>query len=100
MIHELEKETKINSNNIDFNDKETLKMFLHTKDKLYPISTKGIPEFGTKFVQKMIEIAKPCNFNDLVCVLALSYGTDTWNCNASSLIENEHKRTTKMEIRK
>ena len=33
MIHELEKETKINSNNIDFNDKETLKMFLHTNSK-------------------------------------------------------------------
>ena len=92
MIHELEKETEINSNNIDLNDKETLKMFLHANDKSYPISTNGIPEFGTKFVQKMIEIAKPCNFNDLVCISALSHGTDTWTCNASSLIENEHKR--------
>ena len=45
LIHELEKETKINSKNIDLNDKETLKMFLHANDKSYPISTNSIPEF-------------------------------------------------------
>ena len=92
LIHELEKETKINSKNIDLNDKETLKMFLHANDKSYPISAKGIPEFGTPFVQKMIETTKPSNFNDLVCISALFHGTGTWNNNASFLIENEHKR--------
>ena len=93
LIHELEKETKINSKNIDLNDKETLKMFLHANDKSYPISTNGIPEFGNPFVQKMIETTKkPCNFNDLVCISALFHGTCTWNNNASFLIENKHKR--------
>lgn len=92
LMHELEKETKINSKNIDLNDKETLKMFLHANDKSYPVSTNGIPEFGTTFVQKMIETTKPCNFNDLVCISALFHGTGTWNNNASFLIENKHKR--------
>ena len=92
MIHELEKETNTNSNDIKFDDKETLKMFLHANDKSYPISTTGIPEFGTTFVKKMIEISKPRNFNDLVCISALSHGTGTWTYNASSLIEKEHKK--------
>ena len=92
MIHELEKETNTNSNDIKFDDKETLKMFLHANDKSYPISTTGIPEFGTNFVKKMIEISKPRNFNDLVCISALSHGTGTWTYNASSLIEKEHKK--------
>ena len=92
MIYELEKETNTNSNDIKFDDKETFKMFLHANDKSYPISTTGIPEFGTTFVKKMIEISKPRNFNDLVCISALSHGTGTWTYNASSLIEKEHKK--------
>ena len=44
MIHELEKETNTNSNDIKLDDKETLKMFLHANDKSYLISTDGIPE--------------------------------------------------------
>ena len=92
MIYELEKETNTNSNDIKLDDKETLKMFLHANDKSYQISTDGIPEFGTSFVKKMIEISKPRNFNDLVCISALSHGTGTWTYNAESLIKNEHKK--------
>ena len=92
MLHELEKETNINSKNIKLDDAETLKMFLHANDKSYPISTNGIPEFGTTFIKNMIEISKPRNFNDLVCISALSHGTGTWTYNASSLIQNEHKK--------
>ena len=44
----------------------------------------------------MIEIAKPRNFNDLVCILALFHGTETWNYNASFLIKNEHKRLSEV----
>lgn len=92
MIHELEKETKISSKNINFEDKETLKLFLHGNDKNYKISINGIPEFGTEIVKKILEIAKPRNFNDLVCISALSHGTDTWNYNANTLIEKEGKK--------
>lgn len=92
MLYELEKETRISSRNIDLADKETLNTFLHANDKSYKISTNGIPEFGTTFVKKMLEIVKPRNFNDLVCVSALSHGTNTWTYNAESLIEKEGKK--------
>lgn len=92
MIHELEKETNTNSNDIKLDDRETLKMFLHANDKSYSISIDGIPEFETTFVKKMIEISKPRNINDLVCISALSHGTGTWTYNAESLIKNEHKK--------
>lgn len=92
MLYELEKKTNVYSNTIKLDDKETLEMFLHANDKSYSISTIGVPEFGTTFVKKMIEISKPRNFNDLICISALSHGTGTWTYNASSLIENEHKK--------
>ena len=92
MLYELEKKTNVDSNTIKLDDKETLKMFLHANDKSYSISTIGVPEFGTTFVKKMIEISKPRNFNDLICISALSHGTGTWTYNASSLIEKEHKK--------
>lgn len=92
MLHELEKETNTNSRNIDLQDKETLKLFLHANDKSYEISADGIPEFGKTFVKKMIEIVKPRNFNDLVCISALSHGANTWIYNASSLIGREGKK--------
>lgn len=92
MLHELEKETKINSKDIDLDDKETLKMLSHANDKNYMISTNGIPEFGTKFVKNMIEVAKPRNFNDFVCISALSHGTEIWNNNVLHLIEMKEKR--------
>ena len=96
MLYELEKETNINPKNIDLEDKETLKLFLHANDNSYEISTNGIPEFGTTFVNKMLEIIKPRNFNDLVCISALSHGTNTWTYNASSLIEKEGKKVNEV----
>ena len=92
MLYELEKKTNVDSNTIKLDDKETLKMFLHANDKSYSISTIGVPEFGTTFVKQMIEISKPRNFNDLICISALLHGTGTWTYNASSLIEKEHKK--------
>ena len=92
MLYELEKETNTSSINIKLDDKETLELFQHVNDISYPISIDGIPEFGTTFVKRMIEIAKPQNINDLVCVSALSHGSNTWIYNADSLIRKEHKK--------
>ena len=92
ILHELEKETNTSSKNIKLDDKETLKMFLHANDKSYQISTNGISEFGNVLVKKMVEIAKPRNFNELVCISALSHGSRTWNYNACLLIEEKGKK--------
>ena len=92
MLYELEKETNTNSKEIKLDDKETLELFKHANDLSYPVSIDGIPRFGTSLVKGMIEIAKPQNLNDLVCISALSNGTGTWNYNAETLIEKEHKK--------
>ena len=96
MIHELEKETNTNSKDIKLDDKETLEMFLHANDRTYSVSTNGIPEFGTTFSKRVIGITKPQNFNDLVCISALSHGTGIWIGNADLLIENESVKVSEV----
>ena len=96
MLHELEKITNVRSKNIDLKDKDTFSLFLHSNDKTYDGNLKGIPEFGTEFVSNMLEIAKPKNFNDLVCVSALSHGTNTWTNNAEKLIMYDSKKVNEV----
>ncbi len=79
-LKKLQDETKINPQDIDFDDKDTLNLFVKA-------DTRGIFDFTSDFMINMLKKAKIRNFNDLVCVSALSHGTGTWDQNAECLIK-------------
>ncbi len=79
---------------IPFDDRETLAIFsgveslgLRSDDWELPVGTAGIPEFGTRFVRKMLLDTSPHTFSELVRVSGLSHGTDVWLNNAQNLIK-------------
>ncbi|MBP5301498.1 MAG: PolC-type DNA polymerase III [Bacilli bacterium] len=81
--------------NIPLNDKRVLSLFttckeLHLKKNILNVQTgtAGLPEFGTDFVQKVLKVAKPKTFNDLVIISGITHGTDVWNNNAESLLKD------------
>ena len=81
---------------VPMNDKAVYELFLSTKSLgIDPediggsaLGTYGLPEFGTRFVMKMVEEAKPSSFADLLQISGLSHGTDVWTGNAQDLINN------------
>ena len=85
--------------NIPLNDKRVLSIFsspkeLNLKKNILKVhtGTAGLPEFGTDFVQKVLKVAKPKTFNDLVIISGITHGTDVWNNNAEILLK-ENKVT-------
>ena len=92
----LERFTGTNVMDVPMNDPAVYELFLST-DSLgitpediggAKLGTYGLPEFGTRFVMKMVEEAKPRSFADLLQISGLSHGTDVWTGNAQDLINN------------
>ena len=88
-------ETYSNTSVLDvpMNDPEVYELFNSTDslgirqgDIEAKLGTFGLPEFGTRFVMKMVEEAKPKSFADLLQISGLSHGTDVWTGNAQELI--------------
>ncbi|MGL4343114.1 MAG: PolC-type DNA polymerase III [Metamycoplasmataceae bacterium] len=97
-IRLLEKLTGINPQSIPFYDPKVISLFNSTEALgILPsdingekTGAQGIPEFGTRFVRKMLLVAKPKSFSDLVSISGLSHGTGVWKGNAEDLIINNN----------
>ncbi len=90
IMHEL---TGINFRNLPLSDPKVLSLFtspkaLNLKDNPLNFKTGAValPEFGTDFVQGILEEAKPKTFNDLLIISGISHGTNVWNGNAEDLV--------------
>ena len=95
--------THIKIEDIPMNDPEVLKIFstteslhLHNNYLNQETGAMAIPEFGTDFVRGILEKTRPTKFSDLVIISGLSHGTNVWNGNAETLINN--KTATLQEV--
>lgn len=87
--------TGVDIKSIPLTDPKVLSLF--TKDDALNLAHKylkpdngalGLPEFGTNFVRKVLRVAMPKTFQDLVIICGLTHGTNVWNGNAEDLINN------------
>ena len=81
---------------INVADEKVLSLFLNTDalgvrpDELngVELGVLGIPEFGTHNTMKVLKKTKPRTVAELVRISGLTHGTDVWDGNAETLIEN------------
>ena len=81
MLHRLEGLTGVNTKTIPFDDIETMNLIKN-------VNTLGINLLGCNYVKDIIIETKPSDFEDLVKIIGLAYGTDVWKNNAQDLIKN------------
>ncbi len=95
-LNRLCKDIGIKIEDIPLDDKKVLQIFRDIKilkvnpdNYEYPVGTLGIPEYGTKFVRKILSVAKPKNFSDLIYIAGLSHGENVWENNAEDLLKSK-----------
>ncbi|MGF6906028.1 DNA polymerase-3 subunit alpha (Gram-positive type) [Fusobacterium sp. PH5-44] len=91
----LQEYTGVDIYKVPLGDPETLKLFYSTESlKVTPdeigstVGTYGVPEFGTEFVRRMLVETKPKTFVELIRILGLSHGTNTWINNGQEIIKS------------
>jgi DNA polymerase-3 subunit alpha (Gram-positive type) len=93
MLKHLEDMTDTKMTDIELDDPGTMSLFKTSKilgfeddDVLGVTGACDVPEFGTRFVRKMLVQTKPTTFDELVRISGLSHGTDVWLGNAEDLV--------------
>lgn len=88
--------THVALEDIPLNDPRVLSLFSSADElklKKNPLNFKtgsiALPEFGTSFVQGILEEASPKSFNDLLVISGLSHGTEVWQNNAQDLLRQK-----------
>lgn len=95
----LERLSGLDIKEVNFTDPKVMSLFSNTDalnidKRLYTEATAaaGLPEFGTRFVRRMLEATQPKTFSDLVQISGLSHGTDVWANNAEVLVNEKKMR--------
>ena len=85
LLHFLQENTGARIDDIPLDDEKTLALICDVNTALL----EDLPEFGSKYVRRIIKETVPKSFDDLVKISALSHGTDVWCNNQDELIKNK-----------
>ncbi len=92
-MHMLKRISGIDPTTLPLNDAKVLSLFsrctaLGISDPAYQENNGalGLPEFGTGFVRRILDVAQPKTFDELVIISGISHGTGNWSNNAEELI--------------
>lgn len=80
LLRNLELATKAPMTEVDWSDQRIYELFSKG-------NTRGIHEFESDFMRKLLLKTQPKAFSDLVAICGLSHGTGTWNGNGEKLFE-------------